>query len=472
MRYGLLGCFVAMLAGCGDDDCCSMAHLDAGIDTKPPQDANTTLTEVALIPDEANSELDLLFVVDDSNGTSEIQAKVRDTLPALAEMLRISPGAISAVPSMQVGVVTTDLGTQGVVDAAPGPDIPSAQCWGAGKNGVLQLNGAAVTGSYLIATIDPATNTRNRNYDGELVATLQQMVSAGTSGCSFEQPLEAMYRALTAPANAGFVRPNARLAVVVVSDEDDCSLAHESLLDGEQTGALGPLGSFRCTRFGVTCDGGGADPDHMNVVGTKTECHSNDASPFLTPVRRYTELLSSLKADPRDVLFAAIVAPTQPFNVDTVEYSSGTTETYLAGSCNYAVGTSSWSAAPAVRTSQVAQLVPQGMTLDICDGDMPTQMRMLGQRINGLLGLRTNGVSGSTGCIQQLIDLPASCEAFDIDASGTATFVPDCATTSQRPCIAVERDVLKCRVYPYLSVTVQRTAAPTAGTWTSVRCRT
>jgi hypothetical protein len=111
------------------------------------------------------------------------------------------------------------------------------------------------------------------------------------------------------------------------------------------------------------------------------------------------------------------------------------------------------------------------MTLDVCDGDMPTQMRMLGLRINGLLGLRTNGVVGNTGCIQQLINLPASCEAFDIDGAGTATFVPDCATTNQRPCFTVERDQTKCPVYPALGVTVERTSAPAAGTWTSVRCR-
>ena len=44
-----------------------------------------------------------------------------------------------------------------------------------------------------------------------------------TSG--FEQPLEAMYRALLDPEklNQGFLREDAFLAVIIISDEDDCS---------------------------------------------------------------------------------------------------------------------------------------------------------------------------------------------------------------------------------------------------------
>ena len=43
---------------------------------------------------------------------------------------------------------------------------------------------------------------------------------------------------------------------------------------------LGALQSFRCTRFGITCEGGGTTPDAMNEAGQKTSCHSNEASPF------------------------------------------------------------------------------------------------------------------------------------------------------------------------------------------------
>ncbi|HEX5064405.1 MAG TPA: hypothetical protein VFV99_33750 [Kofleriaceae bacterium] len=453
----MLACLLATVAGCGDDDCCTSAYHDAGIDTALGQDANPSLTEVALIPAAATRDLDLLFVLDDSDTMFELQKKLTDTLPDFFQALLHAPGGL---PNLHVGVVTTDLGTQGSGDPAPGPAIPAAACAGVGKDGLLQTNGAPVTEGFLSSVLDSGGN-RIKNYNGELVPVVQQMASVGATGCAFEQPLEAMRRGLTNPVNAGFLRPNARVAVVVMSDEDDCSLTYASLLRTDAT-ALGPLGSFRCTRFGVACDGGGADPDQMNAVGTKTMCHSNEASPFLTPVGRYTEFLATLKSDPRDVLFSAIVAPTTPFNVDSLlNPTTGMEQTLLMSACRYASSIGSLGAAPAVRTSELAKRVAQGTTINVCDGDLPGQLLALATRVNGLLG---------TACIQHLINMPAACEAFDIDGAGNATFVPDCATTSARPCFQIEREPLKCPVQQALAVQIMRSSVASPDTWTSVRC--
>ena len=54
----------------------------------------------------------------------------------------------------------------------------------------------------------------------------------------------------------------------MLTDEDDCSLEHTALIDASRTD-LGPLASFRCTHYGVTCDAGGLTPEQMNEVGTK-----------------------------------------------------------------------------------------------------------------------------------------------------------------------------------------------------------
>ena len=52
-----------------------------------------------------------------------------------------------------------------------------------------------------------------------------------------------MRRALVNPPNAGFLRPRANLAVVVLADEDDCSLAASVAL-GAESSILGPRDSF------------------------------------------------------------------------------------------------------------------------------------------------------------------------------------------------------------------------------------
>lgn len=95
----------------------------------------------------------------------------------------------------------------------------------------------------------------------------------------------------------------------------NCSAEHSTLFDTSTT-TLGPLQSFRCTRFGVTCDTGGATPDAMNTPGEKDHCHSNEASEHLTDVGRYVTFLGGLKADPRSVVFGALVGPPTPVIVE------------------------------------------------------------------------------------------------------------------------------------------------------------
>jgi hypothetical protein len=72
---------------------------------------------------------------------------------------------------------------------------------------------------------------RNTGPQGPLEA-LDCTAGLGTSGWGFEQPLEAMYLALDGnPANQGFLREDAHLAVVIFADEDDCSVADPHLFD-------------------------------------------------------------------------------------------------------------------------------------------------------------------------------------------------------------------------------------------------
>jgi len=56
------------------------------------------------------------------------------------------------------------------------------------------------------------------------------------------------------PANVNFMRKDAYLAVIILTDEDDCSApTNSTLFDPTQTtlaSELGPLTSYRCFQFG------------------------------------------------------------------------------------------------------------------------------------------------------------------------------------------------------------------------------
>src|SRR5262249_38732614 len=149
--------------------------------------------------------------------------------------------------------------------------IGQGGCSGTGKGGVLQKGMAQLPSNFLV-DIDASGGARTRNYTGTLADTFSLMTKMGAGGCGFEQPLAAMRAALDHnPSNVGFLRPQAVLGVVFLTDEDDCS-AKSTMLFGPDSGLLGALQSFRCTRFGVTCADGGQTPEEMNTVGAKSGC--------------------------------------------------------------------------------------------------------------------------------------------------------------------------------------------------------
>ncbi len=189
-------------------------------------------------------EVDLLVVVDDSEGMAEEQARFADlivdlVMPADAD----GDGAPdwNAVSNPHVGVVSSDMGTGGVPAGCADAEL--------GDDGVLQSEPAGVVAGCDVTypkflTFDPVAGDDARRFAEDLrcVATL------GTAGCGWEQPLAALEKAVTVHAgpggaNEGFLRPDAILAVVIVTNEDDCSVDDPAIF-GEDA-ALGPL-ELRC----------------------------------------------------------------------------------------------------------------------------------------------------------------------------------------------------------------------------------
>jgi hypothetical protein len=408
---------VLLLLACGA--CGGGSSGDAGVD------ADDGFREIGMFSIVANPDVDLLFVLDDSNGTADLQQDLKNNFRALLDVLAAGPGGM---PNLHIGLTTPDLGTRGEEDAQPAPDV--ANCSGTGRNGALH-GSAMVSGPY-ISDSRGAGDTRTINYSGTLVDAFASITALGTNGCAFEQPFEAAKVALTGnPANAGFRRPGANLVIVVDQDEDDCSLAHNALVTADPS--LGALDSFRCTRFGITCDVRGTTPDEMAMIGSKSACHSNESSPYLTRVADYPAFFESLVASRSRVAFASFVGNPTPVVVMERGPLGGDTVPYLAPSCRWPEG--SPVANPGIRIEELARKFDRHVTSTVCRDDQTPALHDLGSMIAGMTG---------DMCLHQDIALPASCQAVLIQGAASRT-VPQCGTgPGGNECFQIVSDPAQC----------------------------
>jgi hypothetical protein len=311
-----------------------------------------------------------------------------------------------------------------------------------------------------ISDVADGNGGRTTNYTGALRDEFGTLALVGAQGCGFEQHLGALRRALdNNPTNAGFLRPDANLAVIVLADEDDCSIADSAFFGTDP--ALGPLQSFRCTRFGLACD------QDVNAVGDKTNCGPQATSPYLDDVQPFADLLVGLKGDARKVMVAGIVGDPSPVAVElTTPPGGGSPILSLAHSCAYATpdGTSVQNADPAVRISSFLDQFPGRSRLtSICNPDLSDAI--------GDIGLSAKALMGDP-CLTQNI-LADTCDVTDIrdSAPDDAFHLPRCADGGAT-CFDVVADATACPNTPdHLRVQIHRDVDPAADTWTHVRCQ-
>jgi hypothetical protein len=206
------------------------AALAAGCDRVPKNALTSCEQAVHVLP----AQTDLLFVVDDSNSMQEEQENLRQNLAAFIEHLAQSP-----VPNdFRFGVTTTSVhGTNGMGAYFPYWVAPYDQF-----TFPIPYPGGTLVAIDPGALTDPSLRGKPI-YDEHLgyvgnppaprilttaqVTTFETNVLVGVQGSSKEEPLRAAELALsdriTDGVNAGFLRPGARLGIVVLSDEDDCS---------------------------------------------------------------------------------------------------------------------------------------------------------------------------------------------------------------------------------------------------------
>ncbi|MEZ4384156.1 MAG: hypothetical protein R3A79_22675 [Nannocystaceae bacterium] len=276
--------------------------------------------------------VDILLVIDDSGSMSEEQALLSASLGALIEPLE------AASIDYRIAITTTDAGNPRCPKAATTPPNGAfvlSSCVDRVEAGDFLFEGVdppfdasyactdycSASDDAIVVTptptaLDPEAKPRpwieggpgGSNISGlSQVAALQCFVPQGITGCGFESPLEAMYKALTrattpGEANYGFLRDDASLLVLIITDETDCSYnpAHEEVFTTNKALWNSPADpvptSAVCWRAGVGCSGSSPSyddcfPEHHTVDAAVTD---SEQDAVLFPLSRYSDQLHQI----------------------------------------------------------------------------------------------------------------------------------------------------------------------------------
>ncbi len=260
---------IAFLASCEGCFGCKTSPLDQTGSTLP----RTCKAEAPLIEPQ---KLDILFVIDNSNSMREEQEAVARELTAFVDEIKKAGGVRQ---DFNVGVITTSVyqhsSQNGVVFFREYPT----------QSGRLQpVPDRSADGGVLLGT---GTERVLTGEDPNLVDKFSRLVQQGVAGSGQETPFEAVRLALLSDlikkplaegGNGGFLRDGARLLVVVLTDEDDCSE------------------TVRPSRVKVSDNPAVADcTDQANSLGTVNEYH-----------RLFSQELKNSDGLPKEVIWTAI----------------------------------------------------------------------------------------------------------------------------------------------------------------------
>jgi hypothetical protein len=193
---------VSMLfAACGPADRGMVGDDDMPGDDDPPVDDP--------MPEHCN-KMDIVFVVDDSGSMGEEQGNLAANFPQFANLLSTYVTADGEMIDYRVAVTTTGRDMDYTIDFG-GQQLPQHED---GDDGAFR-NNCGVNKRFL----EPA--------DANMGSTLACRANVGTGGPSYEMPLLmskwALSERMMDNTNTGFLRDDALLAIVILTDEDDSS---------------------------------------------------------------------------------------------------------------------------------------------------------------------------------------------------------------------------------------------------------
>ncbi len=181
------------------------------------------------------SIIDILFVIDNSGTMAEEQTKLVENISKFIEKLKKS----SEKTSYHIGIITASVFAENqALGTENSPNIKGARIklmedgkltpivtgdptsFPSGANpDYSSCDAARTNGKIFLSNADNAT----------IVKDLKNTIKClGLNGALIERPFDAIEKALTRDENIGFLRDDAKLMIIVVSDEDDCSTGLDS----------------------------------------------------------------------------------------------------------------------------------------------------------------------------------------------------------------------------------------------------
>jgi len=275
-------------------------------------------------------DVDILFMIDNSPSMSPKQQALASNIPKFIKIID-DTGA-----NYHVGIATSDVGSTMGPGQLWGNNIGSCDTY-EGDNGVLQNlpctyrnNGSAASrnacstlcpndrfvpndGRRYISKVDGMTNVpqelqldsaTGKMVDVGPINAFKCMALVGDGGCGIEGQFEGMLRALENKTdNAGFLRQNSVLAVIFITDEDDCSvkLSRRSennpitrdCTDPDQNASYDCYDvDYRCLATDIQCD------QPMNTAGSKASCKER-SNTRLEAVEKYYKQLTLMRSSER-----------------------------------------------------------------------------------------------------------------------------------------------------------------------------
>ncbi|MFO0694518.1 MAG: hypothetical protein U0230_13240 [Polyangiales bacterium] len=370
MKRLFLGCLTALLLfACNDPR-----------DLRPVNPC--TLSSVGIkVQVRATENVDLLFMIDDSNSMAEEQRALQAQFPRILEsLLRGDPDYDPSNPayvdpdpsnnsppvkSLRVGVISSDMGVMGVGENPGEPTISTCSAAGNpvkaryGDDGILQFGAHPNSGpDGLWGTADDVSCTAEMGQTFESIpafltfpndaapaltsADFARRISCfttlGTAGCGYEQQLESVLKAVAPPdssirfyanaadpvraeghggpngVNGSWFRTNSVLAIVMMTDEDDCSASDRRLFDYLDCTHPDSLNG-RCT-----------NPSAPLYTGLQSNTRCQRFPDLVQPVSRYVDGIAALRPDaPESIVFAAITGVPTAL-VDQVDGSNAAPE--------------------------------------------------------------------------------------------------------------------------------------------------
>lgn len=432
--------------------------------------AQCTAEQLSAVVVDARSrrDLDVLFLIDNSPSMSPKQKALAQNIPQLIKLL----DALNA--NYHIGIATTDVGTQVAAGAAWGGNLGSCDTF-EGDDGVLQATACSARtngtsdaksacaalcpdskylpndGRRFISKVDGVTNVptamERDPMTGMLLDTGPQkafrcMALVGDGGCGVEGPLEGAKRALDGhrAENAQFLRSNSTLAVVFVTDEDDCSVQLARRNENnpmtvncdptqpDTASCFNP--DFRCFARSVQCK------ETLLTPGIKTDCTERPNN-YLSSVDSYVKFLKTLR--PMNKLLVSgiwtLPAVSGGGRVEVASSGSGATPFLnrapgTKASCSSAVDSSIYGQAQ-LRLSKFASQLPGSIETSICDtNNYAAALTQIADHVSQKL---------SASCLAKPPRLSASgrpeCLVGDVDASTpTSTPTTPFATCSRTCC--------------------------------------